>query len=582
MTMIGKLRKLLSKRDKKFIILLLLASIFVSFLETFSISLVMVFAGLATNFDLIFKNRYSNFAYNFLGCSSPAQFVIIIGFCLIAFYFFRGTVISAFTYAMNRFSQGRFKYFAFKFFQKYLNFKYKDFTANNSSTINKVIFTDAAQLTQILTAILTISAETLTVIFIYLTLLFVNWKMTAVLTVVLSIKVFFIIKTFSNRLAEAGKRMNKLSVEMSRTFGESFGNFKIIKLLSNEKPILKRFDNATSSLVKANTINAVLQNTPRLLLETIGFSLLISVIIYILYMYNDVSHIIPVLSMYAFAFYRFLPSVNKMISEYNRLIFCKHALDSVQDFLMYDTEELGNGQIDYNENIELKDVSFSYDAKNEILQKSNLIIPKGQRVAFVGESGAGKSTMVDVIMGLYRPSEGGMYIDGEKVDEKNVRSWRFQIGYIPQQIYLFDGTIAENVVFGRVYDEQKIIESLKKANIYDYLLTQDGIHTKVGEGGIKISGGQKQRVAIARALYSDPQVLVLDEATSALDNETETKIMNEIYSLNRDKTLIVVAHRLTTVEKCDKIYRIDKGKVELVNDLYALYNKKRLEEVIQA
>ena len=577
MNYVKKLRSLLSRREKKIFILILLASIFISFLETFSISLVMLFAVVATNFSKIASNPYYAYAYKLSGCSSPDQFIVVFGFLLIGFYFFRGITITLFTYVQNKFAQGRFKSFAFKFFQNYLNFKYKDFTSKNSSYINKMIFVDSGQLTQIVSAILVICAESLTITFIYFSLLWVNWKMTGVLTFLLGIKILFVVKTFSKKLEKAGKNSNKLNIELYRIFTESFGNFKLIKLLSNERPVLKKFDKASSGLVRANTLNMVLQNTPRLVLETIGFSVLISIIMYVIYMYGDASSVVPVVSMYAFAFYRFLPSINKVLSEYNKIIFCKHALDSVQEYLVYDLEDLGNEKINFQNQIELRNVSFNYDVKSKILNKVSLNIKKGQRTAFVGESGAGKSTIVDIVMGLYKPQDGALFIDGKKLTASNVKSWRNKIGYIPQQIYLFDGTVAQNIVFGREYDEQQVISVLKKANMYNFLLTQDGINTKVGEGGIKLSGGQKQRVAIARALYSNPDILVLDEATSALDNKTESKIMDEIYSLNKDKTLIIVAHRLSTVERCENIYRLEKGGISFVEDLYGSYGNQKMD-----
>ena len=188
-----------------------------------------------------------------------------------------------------------------------------------------------------------------------------------------------------------------------------------------------------------------------------------------------------------------------------------------------------------------------------------LTINKGEKIAFVGESGAGKSTLVDLIIGLHQPSEGQIVIDNKTLDVSNLQSWRSQIGYIPQQVYLFDGTIADNVCFGRELNRNLMEHVLKQANIFDFLQTKQGIKTLVGEGGVQLSGGQKQRVAIARALYGKPEILVLDEATSALDDKTEQRIMYEIYQASRDKTLIIIAHRLSTIVDCDKIYTIKNG-----------------------
>ena len=196
-----------------------------------------------------------------------------------------------------------------------------------------------------------------------------------------------------------------------------------------------------------------------------------------------------------------------------------------------------------------------------VLNQINLKIKKGQKIAFIGESGSGKSTLVDLITGLYLPDTGSVKIDGQLLTKEVIKSWRKKIGYIPQSIYLFDGTVAENVVFHRPYDEEKLIQVLKKANIYDFLQKKEGLNTNVGDGGIQLSGGQKQRIAIARALYDDPEILVLDEATSALDDATEKKIMEEIYQASAGKTLLVIAHRLSTLKKCEIIYRLDNGVI---------------------
>jgi ABC-type multidrug transport system fused ATPase/permease subunit len=197
------------------------------------------------------------------------------------------------------------------------------------------------------------------------------------------------------------------------------------------------------------------------------------------------------------------------------------------------------------------------------LNSINLTINKGDKIAFVGKSGSGKSTLVDLIIGLYQPSQGELCIDGVPINKSNLQNWRSQIGYIPQQVYLFDGTIAENVCFGRKIDQSLLEKTLKQANIFNFLQGKQGVKTIVGEGGIQLSGGQKQRIAIARALYGQPEILVLDEATSALDDKTEKKIMHEIYQISQNKTLIIIAHRLSTIKRCDVVYEIKNKTIDI-------------------
>ncbi len=209
----------------------------------------------------------------------------------------------------------------------------------------------------------------------------------------------------------------------------------------------------------------------------------------------------------------------------------------------------------------ISNLNFEYEKNKPILKNINFRIKKGSMIAFIGESGSGKSTLVDIIIGLYKTKTGDISSDSVIINDTNIKSWRSKVGYIPQSVYLFDGTVGKNVAFGSVYDKQKIDNVLKKAKIYDFLQTKNGQNTFVGEGGIMLSGGQKQRIAIARALYLEPEILVLDEATSALDNDTEKEIMNEIYDIAVNKTLIIIAHRLSTLERCEIIYELKNGKI---------------------
>jgi ATP-binding cassette subfamily B protein len=270
---------------------------------------------------------------------------------------------------------------------------------------------------------------------------------------------------------------------------------------------------------------------------------------------------LPTLSLFVLALYRLLPSVNRIVGGYNTLMYHHKSIDIVYDGLKTTKEDFKDEIIKFSHKIELVNVDFSYQ-KKVVLENIILTIYKGEKIAIVGESGAGKSTLVDLIIGLYRPNNGEIKIDGNILDESNLQNWRSQIGYIPQQVYLFDGTIADNICFGRELDLTLLEKVLKQANIFEFLQTKQGTNTLVGEGGIQLSGGQKQRVAIARALYGQPEILVLDEATSALDDKTELRIMNEIYQASVDKTLIIIAHRLSTIKGCDRIYEIKDGSIK--------------------
>ena len=561
MSSIHKLKSIMTKKDKLNLFILLIMSIFLSIIETIGISAIMPFITLASNPSNITSNAYSKVVYDLFGFSSTTNFMVFFGFILIGFYIFRAIYSIFYNYLLNKFSFGRFHTFAFRLFKNYTNLPYKRFVKKNSADMVKTIVNEAYHLSQYIQNFLMMLSEIFTILFLYLLLLLVNWKMTLVLTVFLGIKVFFLVYSLKNKIKKQGQKRASMQSKFYKILNETFGNFKIIKLIQNEEKLYNEFSNASYGYSRANIINNTLNQLPRLSLETIGFGVLIGIVVYVLFAYEDASFVLPIISMYALALYRILPALNRILSSYNTTLFLSKSLDIMYDELSYTPPKEGKEAVEFKEKIELKNISFEYIKGKKVLENINLNINKGDKIAFIGESGSGKSTLVDLIIGLYKPISGNIIIDDIELNSENIRAYRSKVGYIPQSIYLFDGTVGENVAFGYEYDEEKIIECLRKANIYDFLSSKEGIDTLVGDGGIQLSGGQKQRIGIARALYSNPEILVLDEATSALDNETESKIMEEIYEVSSGKTLFIIAHRLSTVERCDRKIRLDSGKI---------------------
>ena len=326
--------------------------------------------------------------------------------------------------------------------------------------------------------------------------------------------------------------------------------------------ILDLFNISCNKYVVADKRYYSSQPIPKQILEFLGFLIVVLLIVgaVILYGENGMLKIMPLITVFFIGLYRILPSLNRAVSYYQNIVFYRQSLNIIAKELEKSAEELGEEKIEFNESITLKNLTFEYEEGKEILKNISLIIQKGERIAFVGESGSGKTTLVDSIIGLYKQKGGEIYIDDILLTDDNIRSWRCSIGYIPQEVYLFDGTVEDNIVFGREYDSHKLEKALKKAQIWEFLQKKNGVKTIVGDKGIMLSGGQKQRLAIARALYNNPEILVLDEATSALDNVTEYEIQKALEELSKDRTTLVVAHRLSTVKNSDEIVVLtDKG-----------------------
>ena len=561
---IKKIKVLLNRENQKQLASLALFSIIISIIETVGISAIMPFIDVSTNFQSIHENKYYSSIYIFFEFDSEIDFAIYFGLVLLCFYLFRAVANIFYNYQMTHFSHTLYALITQKLFRKYLSMQYQDYSTKNSSLLTKNIITEASLSTNVISAVLLMISEFLVIFFLYILMLFVNWEITLVFTFILAIMLLFLSKTISKKIKKLGENRAEIQSDFYELLNQFFGNFKQIKLQSKrwDKALVSKFNKIVNTYSHMNIVNGALAVIPRIFLETTGFSLIVLTLVYLLYStQGNVLYILPTLSLFVLALYRLLPSVNRIVKGYNTIMYYHKSIDIIGSELQIPVENLGVKKVSFDKNISLSEVCFEYKDQTQVLKNINLIINKGDSVAFVGDSGSGKTTLVDLIIGLYFPNKGEIRIDGLLLSDQNIQNWRSQIGYIPQQAYLFDGTVAENVCFGREYSKDYLIKVLKQANIYDFLQTKEGVDTLVGEGGIQLSGGQKQRVVIARALYGDPEILVLDEATSSLDEETEKRIMNEVYRISHDKTLVIIAHRLTTIKNCDKVYQIHNGNI---------------------
>ena len=555
--MINKINFLLTKKDKKTLGVLLIMSVFLSIIETIGITAIMPFISVASNPDLILENKYYKVVYDFFNINDTNTFILYFGLSLICFYIFRAFYIVFHSYLVIKFSMNKYTLFTKEIFTNYLNMPYYNFVKKNTGILSKVLTSESYQLSFVIQNFLIFISEVLVIILLYILLLIVDIQMTILLTIILGIKIFLLKITVSSKIKKKGDSRSAIQEEFYKKINQTFGNFKIIKFVSNQIQVVNDFTKISKDFGKVFVSNNTLQLIPRNVLEAVGFSILMGVVIYVVLYSDEPETLIPVISMYALALYRILPAITKILNSYNNIIFHSKSLDIVYKDIKNSYIKENDNPIVFKNKITLKNISFSYNGKNQILNDISLQLNKGDKVAFIGESGKGKSTLVDIICGIYTPQKGQVLIDNEELNSNNIINWRKRIGYIPQSIYLFDGTILENIIFGRDFNKEKFIKVLTQANVYDFIMEKDGFDTKVGEGGVQLSGGQKQRIGIARALYGDPEILVLDEATSALDTETEKVIMDEIYKISEDKTLLVIAHRISTIERCD--VRIDVG-----------------------
>lgn len=559
--MLRKLNEIFDKSDRKVIGISIIFSLVVSVTEVFGITMLFPFMGVVSDPSNIQKNKYLKYFYENIAMSNYKKFIMYFGIGIILVFIFKNIISLAFNYYSTIVARKLNRKYSNRLFKTYLDFEYINYVKKNRSEFIRVVTQECGLLVQIFQNAANLVSEGTIMLLLYIMMLYVNWKLTLSMTSFLLLNIL-IIKFI---VIKKSKKMGKVREEKSRIFykivNSVFSNYKFIKLSGNHNDIQREYDIALEKNDEIQIKQAVLTPVPKSMLEFSGFFMIVSIVLFSIMKYGEdgMAEILPIVSLFFLSLYRMLPSIIRIVGIFQGFAFMSPVPGRIKEELSYERENLGDEKIDFKEKIEIKNMKFQYKENELILNDVSLYINKGESVAFIGESGSGKTTLVDILMGLYKPLSGNIYVDNQKIDKNNLKAWREKIGYIPQEIYLFDGTVAENVAFGSEYNEKRVVEVLKKAKIWDFLKEKDGIHTKVGDAGVMLSGGQKQRIGIARALYKDPEILVLDEATSALDDTTEREIMNEMYNLSSGKTLIMIAHRLSSLKRCNRIYELEKG-----------------------
>lgn len=575
--MIETLRKLyylLTPRDRCVALILLCQMCVSSLINIFGIALIFPFMTLVLSPDLLFKqkNIYLMFLYKLFNCSNTHNFLINLGIIVFVFLVVGNVMLAITAWLSTRFALFRNYIFSKRLLETYLFQPYKFFLDKNSSTLVKNIMVEVFVVIQyVLLSVIRLLDQSISAVAILVMLLVIKPLLSFFVLISFGGIYGIIYLVVKKRLSVIGNKIVKTRDVMFKVTNEGFGGVKDVKFLHRENNVVKSFLRDALVFAHSNSEAVVISQMPRYVLEIVVFGGVILVLLYLLIKDYAVSAIIPLLSLYVFAGYRLMPNLQQIFTYLTQIKTNKDSLDILYDDLkqlsIIPCADKKTTNLSFHYELKMKDLIYFYpNAKKPAIHEINLTIRKHAMVGFVGATGAGKTTIVDIILGLLEPSSGEIIVDGQVIDNSNIQAWQSNIGYVPQHIYLCDDTIANNIAFGLQSDEinmQAVKDAAIMANLHNFIEKElpNGYETVVGERGVRLSGGQAQRIGIARALYREPTILVLDEATSSLDGITEDVILQSVKNVAHKKTIIMVAHRLSTVKECDCIFFMKNGLI---------------------
>ena len=562
-------------REIKKLILLTVMILIMGLLDMIGVASILPFVAVLTNPSLIETNSIINAIFNvsiIFGIKDDKDFLFILGVLVFAMLVISLSFKALTVYAQHRFVQMREYTIGKRLFESYLRQPYSWYLNRNSADLGKNILSEIqAIIGNGLNPLIEIMAKGVIAIAMILLLILIDIKLALVVGLILGgaySLIFYVLRSFLNRIGEVRLNSNKSRFLI---LSEAFGAIKEIKIKNLEKIFINRFDAPSKNYAKTTAQSQIAKNLPRFFLEAIAFGGAMLLILYLMMKKGNFNEVLPVIALYIFAGYRLIPSLQQIYNSLTQLAFINPSLNSLVNDLKnlseiksYDNQD----NVLFKKKISLNNIQYSYPNSSRVTLKNiNLTVNAKNVVGLVGSTGSGKTTIVDIILGLLETQKGTLEVDGKIITKKNIHIWQRIIGYVPQNICLIDDTIASNIAFG--IDKKSIdLKSLEKAsriaNLHSFVENEleKKYQTIIGERGVRLSGGQIQRIGIARALYHSPQVLVLDEATSALDNQTEKAVMDAINNLSKNITIILIAHRLSTVKICDEIYLLNNGELK--------------------
>ncbi len=573
-SMVRKLYEIFTPQERIQALLIFFAGLITAFAQMTGVFSVFPFINVAMNPTSIQTNRWLAFAYTTFSFSSPGEFMVALGIAVVILVILSNGITALTMWAKTRFVLNRNYTFSNRLLAVYLGRPYAFFLNSNSSDLGKNVLSEINQLT---TSFLMPLFEAMINILILAVIVFMLFSVNPAVTVLTIGFLGTVYGTLNFFLKVRLKRMGAERMEANkkrfRAATEALSSIKISRVIGAEPFFLDRFAENSRKFADLNVFAKVAGQLPSYLMESIVFGGLILFVVLALVRGGEVSSVVPLVSLYAFAGKRLIPALQQIYASVTQIYYNKAILDRLYQDLVSDEQhdlfpkEGGEGkELPFRHRILLENIRFRYpEGERNVIDGLDIEIPRESVVGLVGTTGSGKTTLVDIILGLHIPKEGRMLIDDTPVAPANIRAWRRKIGYVPQDIYLSDDTVTRNIAFGipddRI-DEEQVRRAARIAALDDFIQTlPEQYGSVIGERGVRLSGGQRQRIGLARALYRSPEVLVLDEATSSLDGATEEAVLNAIRSASKAKTVIMIAHRLNTLKDCDVIYMLEKGRI---------------------